>query len=363
MDAMYIKAKDFRYHQLFKDKKNDVDSRFPQLLSHTLRGYIPEAQQRDFVEKASISTDAMVSPDVRKTNPLISLGVISQDNPTVSNLLIEHPEYGRKCWRIIHSNVNESKPYTKIPAGTAIFLNPDTMELVWENNGLEEGLSANYAQHSVDRDVIMPSKKKNENDQFSENLVRVIEPYMGKPYDEIDCYELIVKGLNKMGVRYLGRGGLKERLVQMAAKEGLPYNTYLSGEGLIEASGSNVYQKSLQRIIDPPQQALEVSKEMRKYNKKGLILSFSTPTRGHTGILSHKGNEWTFINSGRLDNHIANTDMSKGVGEERLDDEIQNWFRLAGLRNEPLRITLGQLDAKKLMVFRSDTSPGADKNV
>jgi hypothetical protein len=68
----------------------------------------------------------------KKTN-IIKLGQISSAQPTVSHLSINHPEYGQDCWEIIHSNLNKNKPYTRIPAGTKIYLDPESKEILWDN--------------------------------------------------------------------------------------------------------------------------------------------------------------------------------------------------------------------------------------
>ncbi len=280
----------------------------------------------------------------------IVLGTISKKKPTVSNLLVKHPEYGKQCWKIIHAEQNRNKPYTRIHEGTVVYLNPDTLEIVWGEDSTAPELKANFAKtegfHMENNSHVI--KKR---DKFSENLAKAVEPYMGKPYEEVDCYELVVEGLKEMGVQYSGNGGLKQWLIKMATKQGLPYNSYLSGEGIVAASGLSIYSKSFQRIKNPEAQARMVFDEMKPFNKKGFILSFSTRSRGHTGILSRKNNSWTFINSGRMDHNVGGADVIKGVGEERLSDEVLNWFKLAESLKEPLQITLGQLNKEKLTAF------------
>jgi len=61
----------------------------------------------------------------------IRLGTISRENPTVSHLLVNHPEYGDDCWDIVHSEVNADKPYTRIAADTPIYMDPESGELSW----------------------------------------------------------------------------------------------------------------------------------------------------------------------------------------------------------------------------------------
>jgi hypothetical protein len=97
---------------------------------------------------------------------------------------------------------------------------------------------------------------------------------------------------------------------------------------------------------------------MAPFLSEGLILSFSTPTRGHTGIVSRQGEDWTYINSGLIDNQVSPGRVSERVGEEFLKKEIKNWFVLAADRKEPLTVTLGHLDKDQLQ----DIGGSKDKN-
>jgi hypothetical protein len=280
------------------------------------------------------------------SSPLL-LGTISSDRPTVSNLLEDHPVYQREMWRIIHSEQNRDKPYTRMAVGTKVYLDSETHEITWR--GLTD--LQNFEVAGAEQAPASSSdagKNEAEADAFSAGLVRAVEPYLGSPYNKIDCFQLVVHGLQKLGVRYQGPGGLGEQLVKMAVEKGLPSNAYLNGEGLIEASGSLVYSKSLRNIRDSEGQARQVFREMRPLLRKGLILSFSTPTRGHTGIVSRRHRLWTYINSGHLDHQVGAGRAARGVGEEALKEEIKNWVKLAANRKEPLQITVGRLQERKL---------------
>jgi len=272
----------------------------------------------------------------------------------VSDLLKEHPVYGKDTWRIVYSERNRAKPFTLIGPGTKIWLNPETLELAWGRTGGRPGLSPDSIEvASTTPEVrIMPVS---EADSFSEKLVNAVKPYMGATYEELDCFELLVQGLEKLGIRYGGRGGLGEHLVRTAVGKGLPWNAYLNGEGLIQTSGSQLYSKSITRIRDIETQARHLFAELEPLLEKGFILSFSTPTRGHTGIISQSERLWTFINSGDMDHRVGHQRAPKGVGEESLTEEIRNWVRLAADRKEPLLVTLGRLVEEKL---RSVMIPG-----
>ena len=193
-------------------------------------------------------------------------------------------------------------------------------------------------------------------DSFSTDLVGAVKGYLGKSYAQINCYGLVIRGLRKMGIQYHGYGGLQDRLIRMALNRGRPINSYLNGEGLVKASGSRVYSKSIRRIRDSEREASRTFQEIEPLLEKGFILSFSTLTRGHTGIVSRKNDLWTYINSGDMDHQVEGRRISKGVGEESLRDEIENWFELANTRNEPLLITLGRFDERKLAAFQKNPS-------
>ena len=295
--------------------------------------------------------------DQSENAPLISLGTVSRNNPNVSSLLIKHPVYRKECWRIVHSEVNRQKPYTRIQSGTEIFLDPKTKELVWgEMRHVIKEPTVPVKKETVQANE--PQFDAGSDRSLSERLVGAVEPYIGRPYEEMNCYELLVKGLTNLGVRYQGSGGLGRKLISMAREKGLPMYALFNGEGLVEASGTPVYSKTLQRVKSHEIEAGQVLKEMEPYLEKGQILSFSIHTRGHTGIISQDNDTWTYINSGDMNNSLTHTGQPKGVGEESLEAEMANWFELAQSRGESLRITLGRLNEQKLVHFReSDTFP------
>jgi hypothetical protein len=171
----------------------------------------------------------------------------------------------------------------------------------------------------------------------------------------------LVRGLEKVGIQYRGADGLGNRLIRKALAKGMPENHYLSGEGLIETSGSLVYAKSISKVRHPGTEATALYKEIEPLLKKGQILSFSTLTQGHTGVVSRRGSHWTYINSGNMDHNIAGR-RRKGVGEESLQPEIHNWVRLAAYRGETLRVTIGSLNEHKLKGFPDQLHAKAGEN-
>lgn len=293
------------------------------------------------------------------------LGEISRSHPTVSHLLIDHPDYQKTCWKIIHSEQNRDKPFRKIGEGTKIYIDEGDGNLSW--NGVTEKKveakrsipeisaatkqmdSVHPERNSTDLQTSVVSSKP---DSFSGRLVAAVKQNLGMKYDQINCYELIVQGLRQLGYRYGGHGGLKETLINMAESKGEAINTYFSGEGLIESSGTTDFVKSFEIFSDYKNKANEIMKEISTLIQPGQILSFSTPSRGHTGIISSKGDQWTYVNSGRLDNSIDASAIRRGVGEETLVSEILNWVKLAGRKKEPLVLTIGRLDETKLEPYK-----------
>ena len=345
----------------------DKSSNFNKVLSEKMSVVAHNARSSDTHLETSPSGDA---PDFSATK-LVKIGTITSKNPTVSNLLIRNPALKKDCWNIIYAQQNRDKAYTCIPTGTDIYYDPATKELLWGDMmdtfaepsvvaSASSGPGAFQSETAIsattsDNNAVYRLAKGPEGrvDGLNENLVDTVKPMIGKTYADMNCYELLVNVLSKMGVQYYGRDGLGRRMVAGAMDKGLPINAYLNGEGLIRFSGSETYRKSFLRVSDPVGQARKVIQEMASHLEKGSILSFSIESQGHAGIISSKNGSWTYINSGIMDNPVDKITTSKGVGEESLDREIENWFRLAARKNESLVITLGKLDKNKLAVYGS----------
>ncbi|MEW6602267.1 MAG: hypothetical protein AB1499_14945 [Nitrospirota bacterium] len=366
--------------------------------------------------------------------PVIELGRISKETPTVSHILVNHPEYAHKCWDIVFSSENRGKQYTKMREGTTVALKPGSNELVWDmdrstgygrtasqgtgsekqtgtvdktvligtisrkhptvshlfqanprfgrgfwdiinaavNNGKDyyslrpgtrvelnsETMELSFVDQSPDHSNTRSAKIITQKPEAANNgnnyvsLADAVKPYIGTPYNQIDCYGLIVRGLTNQGIQYNGTGGLREKLEELAISEGRPGNAYFNGEGLVERTGIKVYSKSIDHISNTREKTDEIYSEMEPYLKEGMILSFSTPTRGHTGVVSRRSDEWTYINSGVIDHEVSSGRVSKRVGEEILKAEINNWCVLAAGRHEPLIVTVGHVDGNKLNNYR-----------
>lgn len=291
---------------------------------------------------------------------LVSLGTISKETATVSELIYRTP-FKKDCWNIVLSSINADKPYKTIPPGTEVYLDPETREVFWgkELAAFEkessEPVDTRNAKGMDTRETIrfspMESQEMTGETSHVPDFSEAVREFIGKDYNQMDCYELVVGGLRNLGVRYRGKGGLGEELIKRAREKGYASNHYLTGEGLVSASGSDVYKKRFASITDPEKEADAFLSEITGILKQGQILSFSTQTRGHTGVVSQVDGTWTFINSGTMDNTLEGRNGGRRVGEERLSDEIKNWFRLAGNRKEGLMISIGSIDLSKLAAY------------
>ncbi len=315
--------------RLKTDYKNTTDAKQPLIRSdpRLVSEYIPTQNKTNRAEET------------------ILLGKISAETPTISDLITSDPVYKNHIWQIVHAKLNSDKPFTKIPPGTEVYINKKDLELSWEKPPFIPQSIPFIAKTAKQRP---PGFNSYEDVSVSTSLASAVKPYYGRPYEEIDCYDLILRGLREMGVRYMGHGGLRQQLVNMAVDKGLPRNTFFNGEGIIEASGARTYSKSINWVSNARSQASEAYEDLQPLLEKGNILSFSLQSRGHTGIVSQKDGMWTFINSGKMDNPIDSPGALKSVGEEKLKEEVFNWFKLAKEKKESLQITLGRLQVEKL---------------
>ncbi len=292
------------------------------------------------------------TPPPIKNEEQITVGVISKENSTVSHLLENNKNIPGNFWNIIYDPVNQEKPFTALTPGTKVDLNTSTNELIFNNGNIKA-----YTKVQAFKAPTYPTfethySQTNAETSFSEKLADSIKPLIGKPYNEIDCYGLVVRGLIKQGVNYQGKGGLRQSLETAAKFKGLPGNAFLTGEGLVKNTGTTLHSKTYLSITNSEKQSDEIFSEIENNLETGLILSFSTPSRGHTGVVAKRDNLWTYINSGLMDNSVNQaTKVSRKVGEEKLQAEIKNWCKLAQNRNEPLTVTIGRLDEEKLKRF------------
>jgi len=158
-------------------------------------------------------------------NNRLSLGAISTDHPTVSHLLVAHPEYGDECWDIIHSKGNQDKPYTRIPAGTEIYLDTDTREIDWQNAG--SGPESRPARARVPRND-ETSAHETSTREASDHKTSTIEAAISRAADDHDLpRELIASviraesGFDARAVSRAGARGLMQLMPETARELGV----------------------------------------------------------------------------------------------------------------------------------------------
>lgn len=321
--------------------KNSSEHRVKNDMLHTAGSNDTAVAGMSKVDRAGVQA-GVFSGDV----PSVSLGRIDDTNTTVSHLLQKHSRFREQTWKILGSSTNKNKPFNRIAKGTEIFLQPDNMEINWGPAVNTTPLSYPFASE-VSGKSSLNSGVREPTDRPATDLSEAVKRYLGTPYDEINCYELLVKGLGHMNIPYRGRDGLFSKLTRMALDRGMAPNAFLNGEGVVKAAGSLVLSKSYADLANWRGDAEALIREIEPLLDNGQILSFSTENRGHTGIVSNQNRQWTFINSGRLDNSVSPNRVRRGVGEEVLHEEILNWFKLAHSKNETLSVTLGRVERDK----------------
>jgi hypothetical protein len=285
----------------------------------------------------------------------VYLGTITPARPTVSHLLIHDPVYQKACWRIIHDPINMGKNFRDIAPGQAIAIDPKTHEILWG-----KALAA-WQKHTTPIQKSLPSAPPPAPEKVSgtggistenpvKNLSTVLEAYVGTPYRHMNCFQLLVQGLKKLGIRYGGSHGLQHRLIQKAEQAKLPENAYLTGEGITDAVSTLVFRNTFY-VQNPQQEARRLYAQLAPELAPGMILSFSTMHQGHTGVISRQGTHWTFLNSGIQDHPVGVSTTQKGVGEEDLLAELTNWFQRAKSQKQPLLISIGKLAGDKIASY------------
>lgn len=296
------------------------------------------------VTEATVDNSSTPSVDTE----LVNIGSINSGHPTISHLLKKHPDYTNKAWDIIFSPANRNIPYDTLPLGTLVFIDPKTSELSFQKAETAKLAQADDNKNTAQDTTSTSAQAVPDSDGFAKKFVDSVKTYLGRPYQKINCYGLVVRGLEDIGVNYKGTDGLRQHLVQMATDKGLRHNAYHNGEGLIEIAGTKLFDESFSAIKNAEQQADEVMNKIKPLLKEGMLLSFSTPYRGHTGVVSQKNGEWTYVNSGVIDHQVDGGKTTKRVGEETLAEEMTNWFKLAKNKRTSLKVSAGMFDTEKL---------------
>jgi hypothetical protein len=332
---------------LFADRTRES----PGLLQRT--GHV-QGREFDKVFAAAASELQRGSGDSKQG--LVRLGTITRDNPTVSHLLMQHAEYREQCWDIVHDPVNGDKPFRDLSLGEPIWLDPQSKEILVgdEARGAPAEASRSRPFPAADTATLFrpePMDARAKADFPSQSLSRAVTGYVGTPYERLDCYELVVQGLKDLGLDYSGEEGLQTRLMHKARLDTGDPNAYLTGEGLINSLGTQVYRQHIPPDSPERHTAGDLMHSLGQRLEPGMILSLSTPEGGHTGVISRRDGEWTFVNSGRIQHAVDGVEVRRGVAEEKLHSELAQWLQKARERGQDLSISVGRLTPGKMSRF------------
>ena len=360
----------------------EITGKFVALLEQAARQGTPRKSAPDQPPPQNSPSDNANAPS-RSTSPTalpteakapLPIGVIGPQTPTVSHLLTQDPRLKARAWKIIFASINRHKPYNALRPGTQVAIDPETQELLFSPappatpkacpqtampaapSSPSAAISPSPAPATATTDN--PLDPAAPGQDFGKRLAASVKSYIGTPYSALNCYDLVVRGLEDQGVSYQGANGLRQRLADLAKAHGLPENAYRNGEGLIAAAGEPIYGASFPRIKDAARQTEELTRQLAPRLREGMLLSFSTPSQGHTGVVSKKNGQWTYVNSGVIDHQVDGGGPGKRVGEETLAAEIGNWCRLAQHRGVSLMVSVGRLDPARLAAKGGDLLAG-----
>jgi hypothetical protein len=184
---------------------------FAKIFSSSLAGANPNKNAAD---TASISQDRITDNKTR----LVKIGNISPEKPTVSHLSINHPEYGQECWKIIHSELNKDKPYTQIPDGTKIYLEPESKEIIWDNTSYNRTNTRTYNfAHASDMAQTTPLTKSSNhsNHRIKINEQYLIDQSVSRASDRYNLPQELIKAVIK------AESDFQTRAVSSAGAQGL----------------------------------------------------------------------------------------------------------------------------------------------
>jgi len=106
---------------------------------------------------AGLSKDELLHQHVAglKTDAdgLITIGKLSRDMPTVSQLLNNDQRFAGFHWGIIFSEINHDKPFRSLPPGTQGHITPITLELLF--NKTAPGAPVNQAPAAAGGNLAM----------------------------------------------------------------------------------------------------------------------------------------------------------------------------------------------------------------
>ncbi len=151
--------------------------------------------------------------DALPEKSIIRLGTISPEMPTVSHLLVNHPEYAESCWEIVHSHLNHDKPYTRISIGTEIYLDTVTSKISWEGDDRSGPIDIGYPENPG-------HQSKNETLTIERSISKAAADY-NLPHDLIRSVIRAESNFNAKAISRAGAQGLMQLMPDTARELGV----------------------------------------------------------------------------------------------------------------------------------------------
>jgi len=166
-------------------------------------------------------------------------------------------------------------------------------------------------------------------------------------YKNTDCLEFLANLLEDNGIAYFGKNGMANRLIGQARSQGKNLNAYLTGEGLTQELSSQPITVSLKK--DHKGDFEQVWRQIQPHIQAGSILSFSSKSFGHTGLVDRVDNRWVYFNA----SGAVGKPETYRVKAEVLKPEVKSWFDRAKKQETFLNITIGAIDPSMAARFQN----------
>jgi hypothetical protein len=162
-----------------------------------------------------------------------------------------------------------------------------------------------------------------------------------------NCFEFLANLLEENGITYYGKNGVANALIVKARNEGKNLNAYLTGEGLTQKLSRDPVTVQIQK--GDGNSFEDVWKRITPHLQKGAILSFSSQSFGHTGIVDRVDGRWVYFNSS---GSMGKPGTYKVLAED-LQREIRSRLQRVKRQKTFLDITVGAIDPNLTARFNS----------
>ncbi len=198
----------------------------------------------------------------------IRLGTISDHNPTVSHLLMQRPDYARECWDIVHSHENRGKPYTRMPAGTEVYMDAETREILWtggtrkaNSHSVPARASGDYEMQEIEETIHRAATKHNLSRRLIAGVIRAESGFNTAAVSDAGAQglmQLMPETARELGVENpfdirenidAGVRYLKQMLHRFGGSLEKALAAYNAGPGAVERFGGEVPYKETRQYV------------------------------------------------------------------------------------------------------------------